>query len=64
MRPNLIYQSKANIGEKILLGKITHHLDPEIRKYARKSYEACLEQRFLIPFWSILDLLFKLIFYS
>ena len=28
----LIYQSKANLDEKILFGKITHHLDPEIRK--------------------------------
>ena len=28
----LIYQSKANLAEKILLGKITHHLDPEIRR--------------------------------
>ena len=28
----LIYQSKANLDEKILLGKITHHLHPEIRK--------------------------------
>ena len=28
----LIYQSKANLDEKILFGKITRHLDPEIRK--------------------------------
>ena len=28
----LTYQSKANLDEKILLCKITHHLDPEIRK--------------------------------
>ena len=28
----LIYQSKANLDEKILFGKITHHLHPEIRK--------------------------------
>ena len=28
----LIYQSKANLDKKILFGKITHHLDPEIRK--------------------------------
>ena len=27
-----IYQLKANLDEKILFGKITHHLDPEIRK--------------------------------
>ena len=28
----LIYHSKANLYKKILFGKITHHLDPEIRK--------------------------------
>ena len=28
----LIYQSKGNLDEKNLFGKITHHLDPEIRK--------------------------------
>ena len=28
----LIYQSKANLNVKILFGKITHYLDPEIRK--------------------------------
>ena len=28
----LIYQSKAKLAEKILLGKIIHYLDPEIRK--------------------------------
>ena len=27
-----IYQSKANVDEKILCGEITYHLDPEIRK--------------------------------
>ena len=27
-----INQSKANLDEKILFGKITRHLDPEIRK--------------------------------
>ena len=27
-----IYQSKANLDGKISFGKITHHLDPEIRK--------------------------------
>ena len=33
----LIYQSKTNLDEKILLGKITHHLDPEIRKMLVRS---------------------------
>ena len=28
----LIFQSKAIIDEKILFGKITHHLDQEIRR--------------------------------
>ena len=28
----LIYQSQANLDEKILFGMIIHHLDPEIRK--------------------------------
>ena len=28
----LIYQSKANLDEKILFVKISYHLDPEIRK--------------------------------
>ena len=28
----LIYQSMANLDEKILFGKITHHLDPDIGK--------------------------------
>ena len=34
MRPicKTLYQSKANLNEKNLFGKITHHLDPEIRK--------------------------------
>ena len=33
----LIYQSKANLDEKILFGKITHHLDPEIRTMSVRS---------------------------
>ena len=28
----LIHQSKTNLDEKILFGKIAHHLDAEIRK--------------------------------
>ena len=27
-----IFHSKANLDEKTLFGKITHHLDPEIKK--------------------------------
>ena len=26
----LMYHSKANLAMKILFGKVTHHLDPEI----------------------------------
>ena len=33
----LIYQSKVNIYEEILFGKITHHLDSEIRKMLVKG---------------------------
>ena len=32
----LIYQSKANLDEKILFGGITHHSDPEIKKTSIK----------------------------
>ena len=32
----LTYQSKANLDEKIFVGKLTHHLDPEIRKYCKE----------------------------
>ena len=31
-KTGMFYQSKANLDEKILFGKITHHLGPEIRK--------------------------------
>ena len=34
----LTYQSKVNFDENILFGKITHHLDQEIRKMLE---EAC-----------------------
>ena len=34
----LIYQSKINLDEKILFGKITHLLDPEIRQNAGKGH--------------------------
>ena len=33
----LIYHSKDNLHEKILFGKITHHLNPDIRKMLVKS---------------------------
>ena len=34
----LIYPSKANLHVKILLGRITHHLDPEIREMSLKGH--------------------------
>ena len=33
----LIYQSKANLDEKILFGKITRHLNVDIRKMLVKD---------------------------
>ena len=33
----LIYQSKANLDEAILFGKITHYVDLEIRKMLSRS---------------------------
>ena len=36
----LIYLPQANLDDKILFGKITHHLDPEIR--AKCPQRACL----------------------
>ena len=54
----LIYQSKANLDEEILLGKTTYHLDLEIRKTL-----VIWERGIRIPFWSMIYLLLKLIFY-
>ena len=33
----LTYQSKANLDETILLGKITHYLDKNVRKRTQSS---------------------------
>ena len=45
----LIYQSKANLDGKTLLGKITHHLDPEIRKMlVRGMFGARIPQSTLV----------------
>ena len=33
----LIFHSKAKLDEKILVGKITHHLDREVRKILVKG---------------------------
>ena len=48
----LIYLSKADLDEKILFGKITHHLDLEIRKMLLKGFR--------IPFWSMIYMLSNL----
>ena len=34
----LTFQSKTNFDESILFGKITRHLDPEIRKMLEQGY--------------------------
>ena len=34
----LIYQPKANVDDKILLDKFTHHLHPEIMNILRKMF--------------------------
>ena len=44
-----IYQSKANLDEKISFGKITHHLDPERGLYGNLN----------VPFWSMIYVAFK-----
>ena len=46
----LIYQSKANLGVKILFDKITHHLEPEIRKLLLTGI--FLKREFHVPFCS------------
>ena len=44
----LIHHSKDNLDKKALFGKITYHLDPEVRKMRRKhkilvdDYRVCL----------------------
>ena len=51
------YQSKANLGGKILFIKFTHHLDPEIRKMpVRELYG---NREFYVPCWSMIYLTFK-----
>ena len=57
----LLYQSKVNLDEKILFGSIPHLIDPEIRKMLVKGMSGW-EQKFHIPFWSIIYLLLKFYF--
>ena len=53
----LIYQSKANLDEKILFDKITHHLNPEIRKMLVRGLYG---NRILhVPFWSMIYVALK-----
>ena len=53
----LIYQSKANLDEKILFDKITHQLDPEIRKMPVRGLYG--NQIFQVPFWSMIHVALK-----
>ena len=48
----LLYQSKANLDEKILFDKITHHLDQELRKMPERDLYG--NRIFHVPFWSML----------
>ena len=54
----LIYQSKANLDEKILFGKVTHHLDLEIRKLPVRGLYG--NRIFHVPFWSMIYVALKL----
>ena len=57
----LIDHLRANLDEKILFCKITHHLELEIRKMPVKGM--VWEQDFYIQFWSVIYLLLKLKLY-
>ena len=53
----LIFQPKANLDEKILVVKITYHLDLEIRKMPVRGFYR--NQKFHIPFWSMIYVVLK-----
>ena len=53
----LIYQSQANLDEKLLFDKITHHLDIEIRKMPVRGLYG--NQIFHVPFWSMIYVALK-----
>ena len=55
---SLIYQSQANLHEKILFGKITHLDDPIIRKMPARSVEDG-DEKFHVPFWSMIYVALK-----
>ena len=44
----LIYQSKANLDEKILLGNITHFIEPKIRKMHVRGFYKSRILRFIL----------------
>ena len=52
----VIYHLQANLGEKILFGKITHLTDPETTKLLGGSYG---NREFHVPFWSTIYLALK-----
>ena len=54
-----IYQSKAELDEKVLFGKITHLQDPTIRKMPIKSLYR--NRKFHVPFWSVIYMALKFI---
>ena len=53
-----IYQSKANLDEKSLFGKISHQSDPEIRKMLVNGKFRNEDSTFQL--WSMIYLLLKL----
>ena len=53
----LIYLSKANLDEKILFDKITHYLDPGIRKMLVRNLYG--NRIFHGPLWSMIYVAFK-----
>ena len=57
----LFDQSKANLDDKILVGKIIQLHDPKIKKPSARIRE--LKREFHLPFWSMIYLLLKLKFY-
>ena len=54
----LIFQSKANLDEKFLFGKIAHHLNPEIRQMPMKEFYG--NRKFHVPYWSMIYVVLKL----
>ena len=52
-----IFQSKANLDEKILFGKITHLCDPTIRKMPVRGLHG--NGKFQVPFWPMIYVALK-----